>query len=384
MRRAINYRELSHRFQLDGAQKTVKHLREAIQDKHLAPEDFSVKELAESLVEDGREWVRNMDPRKSGGFMTIQEESAVNTTAFSNVIGQLIYSKILDAYENEQFVFTAMVPNISTKLDGEKIPGLSRIGDEAEIVEESQQYPTAGFGEDYIETPRGVKRGLIVPVTKEAIFFDRTGIILKNAGEVGEFLGLNKEKRLIDCYIDENSTAHRYKWKGTSYASYQATSPWINLKSSNQLVDWTDLDAAEQLFNNMVDPHTGEPIMLTAMQLTCTPQLRPTAMRVLNATEVRETTNTNTVTIGPTPVQTNYQVVSSRLLAARMATDTSWFLGDIAKTIAYMEQWPLTVAQAPVNSEAEFQRDIVAQFKASERGAAVVMNPRYTVKSTVA
>ncbi len=59
-------------------------------------------------------------------------------------------------------------------------------------------YPSLGFGEDYIETPSTSKRGFIVPVTREAIFFDRTNLVLSRAAEVGEVLGLNKEKRLLD------------------------------------------------------------------------------------------------------------------------------------------------------------------------------------------
>jgi hypothetical protein len=47
-----------------------------------------------------------------------------------------------------------------------------------------------------------------------------------------------------------------------------------------------------------------------------------------------------------------------------------------------MENWPITVTQAPIGSEAEFNNDIVLRFKASERGAAAVINPRYIVKST--
>ena len=62
-------------------------------------------------------------------------------------------------------------------------------------------YPSLGLGEDYIETPSTTKRGFIVPVTQEAIFFDRTHLILQRAAEVGEILGLNKEKRLLDLVI---------------------------------------------------------------------------------------------------------------------------------------------------------------------------------------
>lgn len=42
-------------------------------------------------------------------------------------------------------------------------------------------YPNIGFSEDYIETPSTSKHGLIVPVTREAVFFDRTNLILSRA-----------------------------------------------------------------------------------------------------------------------------------------------------------------------------------------------------------
>ena len=115
-------------------------------------------------------------------------------------------------------------------------------------------YPHLGFGEDYIETPSTTKRGFIVPVTKEAIFFDRTHLVLSRAAEVGEVLGLNKEKRLIDLVI---GVTNNYKWKGTSYNTYQAATPWINSLATNELVDWTNVDKAEQLFADILDPEHG-------------------------------------------------------------------------------------------------------------------------------
>lgn len=42
----------------------------------------------------------------------------------------------------------------------------------------------------------------------------------------------------------------------------------------------------------------------------------------------------------------------------------------------------ITVIQSPPSSEAEFSQDIVLRYKASERGAAAVINPRYVVKCT--
>ena len=58
----LKYRELKRRYELDGADQTVTHLSEALREGHLKPEDFSIRDLAEALVPDGREWVRLLDP----------------------------------------------------------------------------------------------------------------------------------------------------------------------------------------------------------------------------------------------------------------------------------------------------------------------------------
>ena len=129
-------------------------------------------------------------------------------------------------------------------------------------------YPSLGFGEDYIDTPQTTKRGFIVPVTKEAVFFDRTHLILQRAAEVGEVLGLNKEKRLLDLLI---GATNNYTWKGTRLQHLQRRGhgrrPGRQLGQPDrptELVDWTDVDAAEQLFADILDPNTGEPVLIQA------------------------------------------------------------------------------------------------------------------------
>ena len=72
-------------------------------------------------------------------------------------------------------------------------------------------------------------------------------------------------------------------------------------------------------------------------------------------------------------------------LQAQFGLDASdaggyWFYGDPA-AFAYMENWPITVVQSPTNSEAEFTQDIVVRFKASERGAPAVMEPRRIIRN---
>ncbi len=120
----IRYRELQRRYQLDGPDKTVQHLREALTQGHLKPEDFSLRDLAEGLVPDGCEWVRLLDPRSAGGVHLLEAGEAVDLTAFLNVTSQVIYSRILEAYQQDAFVVSGLVSTIPTRLDGEKLPGI--------------------------------------------------------------------------------------------------------------------------------------------------------------------------------------------------------------------------------------------------------------------
>jgi len=388
--RAIKYRELKRMYQLDGAEKTVRHLQEALQEGHLKPEDFSIREIAEATL--GHEWVRQTDPR-FGGVNLLEAGEGVDVTAFSNITGQVVQARVLQAYSQEAFVVSKLVGTIPTRLDGERIPGIGRISDEVAEVRPGMPYPSLGLAEDYIETPQTTKRGFIVPVTKEAIFFDRTHLILQRAAEVGEVLGLNKEKRLIDLLI---GATNNYKWKGTAYNTYSSTGsgvapdgPWVNVLDE-ELVDWTDVDAAEQLFADILDPNTDEPVLVQATTVLVMPAYRHAAHRVFNAAEITYVAaGAASTTTAANPLG-NYRVVESRLAYRRIiaAGDSAeeakkwWFIGDFRKAFAYMENWPITVTQSPPGSEAEFNQDIVVRFKASERGAAAVINPRYIVKST--
>jgi hypothetical protein len=383
----LKYRELKRRYDLDGAEQTATHLSEALREGHLKPEDFSIRDLAEALVPDGREWVRMLDPRSAGSVSVMESGGAVDVTAFLNITGQVIYSKIMEAYLQEAFVISKLVETIPTRLDGEKIPGISRVTDTIEEVGPGMPYPSLGFGEDYIETPSTTKRGFIVPVTKEAVFFDRTHLVLSRAAEVGEVLGLNKEKRLIDVVI---GVTNNYKWKGTSHNTYQTSTPWINSLATNELVDWTNVDKAEQLFADILDPSTGEPVLVKGTTVLVMPAYRHAAHRVFSAAELTFTAaGSTTATVAANPLS-GYRVYDSRLayrriIASGIAAATAkkyWFVGDFRRAFAYMENWPITITQAPIGSEAEFNNDIVLRFKASERGAAAVLNPRYVVKNT--
>lgn len=378
-------------------------LKEGFEKGEVRPEDFSIRGLMEEFIVDesgrpcGYEIVNSWNPQNGGDAKQISltqlvEGGSVQVSNFSNITGQIVYNKTLESYKNEDFTFTQTIPTVPTQFNGERIAGIGGIGDETEVVPEAGQYPMVGVSEDWIDTPSTVKRGLILPLTKEAAFFDRTGLILKRCAEVGEFLGINKELRAVDCVIDENTTAHRYNRKGrgavATYGDNSGNHDWDNLQATNGLTNWTNVDNIDQLLYTILDPNTGLPIIITGkMRLivgrgllrTAEQIQRSTSLQIMNPGYATSGNPSKMVTENNVP---SYEILTSRYLAYRQATTTSYYYGAPDQAFCYMENFPMTVVEAPANSEMEFNQDIVMRWKASERGQFATVDPRKIAKAT--
>jgi hypothetical protein len=387
--------------ELQGTTAVRQELGRALKAKQLRPTDFSLRALAESFL--SREFVDNLHPKRGSWgapgvtFQSFLEADggAVAWHDFTNITGQIFFNYLKEAYEMEEFVFSKLVEIRQTDiLDLERIPGVSPIGDEFTVIPEGGEYPNFGVTEDFIDIPYKQKRGGIVPVTKEAIFADRTGMLLERCRKLGWWLGWNREKRIIDALIDEGPGAksatlggHRYRWRNQDYPTFGTppTTPWTNVVSGNGLVSWVSIQTAWLTLAQITDPFTGEPILIKPTHLIVTPDLEATAWRILNATNVQThvggyATSGNLQDIhAPSPVQAifgNLQIASSRLLRVRSALATDWWLTNPKKQVAYFAAWDVTTEEAPANNADMWRRDIVFQFKASEMGAAATLEPR--------
>ncbi len=379
--RAVNYRELRRRYELDGAHKTLRHFQENLNNGNLAADDFSIRDMAEALI--GREFVDMCSPGKRGSDNVLESTAGLDTSMFANLAKRVVGTGVQARYGLEQFVFSGVIPTMQTKFTkGFTRQGTANIGEAGKEVKESESFDSIGFGEQSQTFPATKKYGRIVPITKEAVHEDDTGTVLDNAGTVGEWLGLTKEKQLIDVII---GATNNYVRNGTASDTYQTSSPWVN-DIVKVLENYTDLDEVEQLFAAITDPDTSEPILVGGLTLVTGPKKRVTANNIVSATQIRvgDTTAATAVqTVADNPMS-GYTPVSSRLLAARLTAaslDTaSWVVGDLQQAFAWMENWGLTMEQENQNSRVAFEQDILFRFKASWRGAAIVKDPRFAVR----
>jgi hypothetical protein len=351
-----------------NVERFMEDFRQALeQDRASLGDRYSVRELFEQFVPDGREAVAMLAPTTSGGFQILESAELVDTSQFANILGQITYTATLNGYNAPEYIGDQLVETIPTVFSGERIPGVGRLGDDVDIVAEGGEYPNAVFGEEFVDTPETIKRGLILNVTREAIFFDRTGVLMSECGKTGERVRVSKEKRIFDVVC---GIATIYRRNGAAaVATYQSENT-----VSNTLADFTSIDTVEQKFNTMSDPITGEPISIELDTILVPKALSNLAGRIMAASQTRSGTNSgNTQTYVPgNSVNVNARVLTSPYVRQKTTNDTTWFAGRPREAFVYMQNWPLTVTQAGENSEVGFTRDIVVRYKTSERGAAGV------------
>lgn len=327
----------------------------------------------------------------------LEEAAGANSSdAFLNITQQFAYQAVLDAYDIPARIFVNAIPTRPSKFKFERVPGITHIGDEVDVVDEGKPFPEVGVGEDWIDTPETKKRGMVARATKEAVFFDQTGLFLERLNYLGEWLGVNDEKRAITCVVDAGETAknkYRYTWRNTTIATYGDNSgdhTWDNLVASNALVDYTDIQAAWQALVEITDPYTGEPQNVAIKHICVPPALAFTVPFALKGMVKRTAPGyaTSGVPAGteiPNPVVDivgSIQTMSSQLFRSISGSDSDWFIGDIGASFEQIENWPLTVTTLGAGSQLEFDQDIVFQSRVSKRSTFNTKQPRKMLKNT--
>src|SRR4030095_229361 len=93
--RKPNYGNLRQIYDRKGKAALERFMQEAFHDKIMHHTEFSLRELAEETVDDGREWVAAMKPGKG---QVLYEAGAVNAAAFTTITGQVYYNAVLEGY----------------------------------------------------------------------------------------------------------------------------------------------------------------------------------------------------------------------------------------------------------------------------------------------
>ena len=358
-----------------------------------AAKTFRIQDLAQAFL--GEKWEssyrESVSLRESVDLM--EAPAAVTSSLFPKITQQLIFSEVRRQFDVEANTLTPIVPTVQSDIKGtEVVPSITSVDpDDLEVVNEGEPYPRVGVTEEYFTLPAKTKNGGVIELTREAIRFDRTNMLVDQARAIGAALGAKKENALIDALIGQTNN---YSRNGTSSNTYLTSGAYVNNQSSLPLGDWTDIDTALQLFAGILDPTTSEPLAgaMNPRHLVVMPYKRMTAGRILTASGARSAENASAGTRSEETLndqnplaELGLRLVSSnriyrRVLAGPEGTAATaregWFLGNLDELLAWYECWPLQVLMQGRDSEASFDRDIDMKFKATYFGVAAVREPR--------
>ncbi len=372
----------------------------------LRADEYSIRYLAEAIL--GHDFVDEYY-QPSGGFdFTNRQlmESAIDPTAFLNInvfnlsVAGLVNAEIMDRFQLASRIGDQLCTTKPTTMNGQKLIGIASVGKYTTTAKNRQpgeRHAEVGFGEMYQTTPQTLEQALKCPVTKEAVFFDLTGDVLEVAGSIGDELGYGRELDLINEFIGVTNT---YNFKGTSYNTYQGTSPWVNTLS-NPFSDWQDVDDSRQLFIGRTDPITSKEILVEGQDVLVMPQREFIWRHTLNLTQVVRNTQfgasqyPSVQGYGGNPlaqmgglnlltsvIAYNRHTASDGLALSAANAKEYWYHGDFKKALWWMENWPLTPWQASADEYVMKDQGLVAVFGANYRGVPYMREPRYLNQNT--
>lgn len=395
--------------------------------REIRPEQVSIKELAVNLLGRTDQEVEDVLMQAHHAPISVMEAGTAvvpsqfaNISAFNAAAIGLLEARILEAYSKPAFMVAKSFENIPSKLRRLKLVGISNIGDVSEVRDPGQRHARAQVSERYTETPQTRNRGIAVEITREAVLFDYSRQLLKQCDSVGESLALRKEYLCLDILL---GIYNPYNYNGTSYNTYATAAQdtaggnWINsiVNPIHTANAWEAFNAVLQLWVNMTDPETGQPISIEAAQMLTMPANYMMAEVALQASEITRMANALAGTSWPTdayksanPAKGMFQLVNDAKYpyAYRRATDSSsgtydtasrvnpglgysgdnaknlWFAGDFKKAFHWHENIPLTTVRANASDWEMADHGLVVAIFADEMGAGGVTDPRFVVRNT--
>ena len=339
-------------------------LKESDSD-HLSVDDFSLRELAEGCGID-----------TAGTECSFKE--ATTASQFSVLVGILLSKVVMRAYEAAAKIGDQLVTPFPSKLEIDTIPGAYLTGDMQDLGE-GENYPHLADVKEKSVTIGHGKRGLILDITEEAVRFDRTGLIMKRATDMGGILALDRETEIINKVQDITS----YKaWNpsGTQADLYQnAAGDGIhdldNLVT-DALADWTDLKALHTLLRLMKNDD-GKYIHVVPKILLVPVALEMTAIRIIKNEVLPGAAN-----VEKNPYANAFTVLASPLLDAQ--SSIIWYLGDFKSQFLEKVVIPMEVKRRTMGSDNAdaWNKDILASFKIRRDQKVGATDYRYVGKST--
>jgi hypothetical protein len=357
------------------------------------PEDFNFAQMANELMPN----LQNID---RDNIEAIANE--VRSSQFPTISRVVIHNTILKTYEQYMENVDSLVTEAeATRTTEETIAGFTEM-EGPEIRPEGMSYEETNFGEKDVKVYMA-DFGRTVSITAEALFNDRTGQLLRNARAIGEKAGQHRAKMIIQtievlprtAFKEPTNGSRAFVYKGTAYQSsdfYNATTHAgidgrlnPNLKTSNALADYTDIENALLLFASMKDSQ-GDEIVVAPNTILVPPALEVKLFQIMNGasfTPVGQGANSAPIiyhTGNPYGQGglSSFTPFSSRYLSS----NTTWYIGDFKKQLIWLWVFRPATQSLAASADRAFFNKIVVTYKFAYHGGVAHEDYVNIVKNT--
>lgn len=294
------------------------------------------------------------------------EEGNLSSSAFPNIASQIISSVMIDGYNSFPKNGDKLVRVVPSKLKVSRVAGWTAIG-AVKQVNESEPYDEVIPPDEKTQTIRNFKRGGLISLTKEALFFDQTGDLMDRAMQIGEEGARSRDEIIMNVVSDVNNNAL------SNAALYSAGNS--NLITSNALgtPGWEEVDhqltSKKDEQNKPIWVFGDRPIMVIAAN-------NKSVARKLQSNEHGPLGTGN---LDVNLAQNQFDWIVNPYLAAAV---TDWWYGAFKRQFRWEEVWPLeTFSRVGQDTEEGFKKDVIQQVKISYYGGAGAVDTRWVFEN---
>lgn len=396
-----------------GAKNLVLTIREGLQSKKLAPSQVSLRGVGLALglldpydLEGSYEKlcanIRTIDPNlTSESHLFAESNPGVMTNAFATITGDLVSTMVIEGYNDaSNFIGDNLVTTVKATRRNQKITGVTALGGPLE-VSEGHPYSETDFTEKFVTT-KETKKGRIISLSEELVFFDQLATIELAARDIGFWIRQERERTIVRGVVDADSGSGVYVYRpsGTGTALYATDGSLYNYIGSGGLTgftsavalqDWTDVDTVLQFRNRMVkdDRIDGTALPIAGLNgpdcmLLVPGSLYSTAWYIANQTRGEKSTNTaaDITHFNANPVSAFIGGVMSSPFVDEVSTGATadWYYGNFKKQFVWTEIWPLQTFVQGRDSESAFERDTVLRVKCRYLGGLSARETKFVTK----
>ncbi len=343
------------------ARSILEDLHEQVQDKHNldAYEHFlrnnPIPKLFEAFV--GPESMLHGDG--------LRWQEAVNSSQFPNLTGTLLSRTFIKAYKMFPTIWQDLVEVVPSKLRNEVVPGLDETHNVQNIKEGREPERT-----DITEkntTATNILKGEAIDITRQAVFFDTTGQLLKRTKFMARDMVHDKEKRIVRGVSGLSATVYN---GGILYESDQS-----NILSATKVPTQAEFEAlvdkSRTHLNDKQDAGGNQILIPQPWTLLVPSELEKLAWVLGNSIQSTGTANTDL----------NFYKGKYRVRTSPFLTNAKDFwLGSFNSQFQWNEVWPLETITTPANP----LKGLLGTMFAQEFGEVMATDFKYVVFHDVA